>query len=152
MIGKPIDVIGWLYNQDKEKKYEVKEYKEKRGLKPNAKYWKQLSLLARKLNTSNDELHEIMIRRYSIITDYICVLSSVNLEQYHIKYYELDNTFMSKGKEFCSYKIFQPSSKMDKYEFSKLLDGLISECKECGVETMSPDEILDLKNQWEAME
>ena len=33
---------------------------------------------------------------------------------------------------------------MNKQEFSILLDGLISECKEVGISTMSPKEISEL--------
>lgn len=28
MLGKPLDLINWLYNQDKDKLYEIKEYKQ----------------------------------------------------------------------------------------------------------------------------
>lgn len=30
---------------------------------------------------------------------------------------------------------------MNKQEFSILLDGLISECEECGISTMTPNEV-----------
>jgi hypothetical protein len=38
---------------------------------------------------------------------------------------------------------------MDKEEFSCLLDGLISECKEVEIETLTPDQLLELKSRWE---
>ena len=34
---------------------------------------------------------------------------------------------------------------MSAYEFGVLLDGLISECKEMGIETMTPDEVKALE-------
>ena len=39
MIGKPIELIQWLYNQDKEKQFEVKEHKIKRSLTANSYCW-----------------------------------------------------------------------------------------------------------------
>ena len=53
--GTPKKLIDWLYDQDKEKVFEIKEYKERRNNDQNAKYWKLLNELALKLgyDTSN---------------------------------------------------------------------------------------------------
>ena len=34
---------------------------------------------------------------------------------------------------------------MDTKEFSRLLDGIISECKEMGIETKTPNQLLELE-------
>ena len=45
MIGNVLKIIQWLYDQDKNKLFEIKEYKEKRNKNQNKKYWKLLGEL-----------------------------------------------------------------------------------------------------------
>ena len=46
MIGKPEELVRWLFNQDKEKVFEVKEHKVKRSLNANAYCWVLMSKIA----------------------------------------------------------------------------------------------------------
>ena len=46
------------------------------------------------------------------------------------------------GKLYDVYIVYTPSHELNTDEFSLLLSGLITECKEQGIETRSPDEIL----------
>lgn len=45
------------------------------------------------------------------------------------------------GDRYCWYMLYKLTRDMDSKEFSKLIDGVISECKERGIETATPDEI-----------
>ena len=49
MIGTIEQIIQYLFNQDKTKKYEVNEYKEKRSLSANAYCWVLCDKIAKKL-------------------------------------------------------------------------------------------------------
>lgn len=142
MTGNAIQIIQWLYNQDKEKKFTIKEHKNKRGLTQNSYYWVLLSQLANVLRTSKDELHEQLLKRYSQ-RDYISLLDKVNISDY-FPYYEYKSSYKYNNNTFKCYLVFKRSSDMNKQEFSILLDGLISECKEVGISTMSPKEISEL--------
>lgn len=128
-------------NLDNDKLYDVqiKEYSDKRTKTMNAYYWVLVTQLADALRTSKDELHRELIKRYSQ-RDYISLLSNINPSDY-FPYYELQSVYKRNGNTFKSYLIFKRSSDMNKQEFSVLLDGLISECKECGISTMTPEEI-----------
>lgn len=143
MIGNPIKLIQWLYEQDKDKQFAIKEYKEKRSLNANNYYWKLVNEIANKLHTSKEEVHERMIKRYSQ-SEYISVLEDVNISGY-VKYYEEKNTFIHNGRKFKSYLVFKGSSEMDSKEMSILIDGIVSEAKEMGIETLTPDEIARLE-------
>lgn len=142
MRGTALQIIQWLYNQDKEKIFDVKEHKEKRSLNANNYYWKLVNEIANKLHTSKEEVHERMIKRYSQ-SEYISVLEDVDLSSY-IKYSEQKNTFIHNNKRFKSYLVFKGSSEMNKKEMSILIDGIVSEAKEMGIETLTPDEISKL--------
>ena len=131
-------------NLDIDKLYDVqiKEYSDKRTKSMNSYYWQLVTQLANVLRTSKEELHEQLLKRYSQ-RDYISLLANINPSNY-FPYYEEKNTFKHNNNTFKSYLIFKRSSDMNKQEFSILLDGLISECKECGISTMTPNEIAEL--------
>lgn len=132
-------------NLDQDKVYDVKiePFSEKRTKSMNSYYWVLVTELASKLNTSKDELHAELIKRYAP-RDYLSMLSQVNINDY-FPYYDLQSTYKSNGNMFKSYLVYKRSSDMNKNEFRGLLDGLISECHECGISTMTPQEIELLK-------
>ena len=133
-----------ISNLDKEKLYDVKitEYSDKRTKTMNSYYWVLVTQLANVLRTSKDELHAELIKRYSQ-RDYISLLANIKPSDY-FPYYEYQSTFKHNNNTFRSYLVFKRSSDMNKHEFSILLDGLISECKAVGINTMTPDEIAQL--------
>lgn len=134
-----------ISNLDKDKLYDVKisEYSDKRTKTMNSYYWVLVTQLANALRTSKDELHAELIKRYSQ-RDYISLLANIKPSDY-FPYFEYQSTFKHNNNTFKSYLVFKRSSDMNKHEFSILLDGLISECKEVGINTMTPEEIAQLR-------
>ena len=130
---------------DDNKLYDVKitEYSDKRKQSQNSYYWVLVTQLADVLRTSKDELHEQLLKRYSQ-RDYISLLSHIKISDY-FPYYEYQNTYKHNDNTFKSYLVFKRSSDMNKREFGILLDGLISECKECGINTLTPEQVRELK-------
>lgn len=136
--GTPKKLIDWLYDQDKEKVFEIKEYKEKRNNDQNAKYWKLLNELALKLKISVEELHFQMLKFYS---QRYQILIPTETSIRGIEYYEKKSTIKKDNKLFDVYIIYTPSHELNTEEFSLLLEGLCNECKEQGIETRSPEEL-----------
>lgn len=143
MIGNPQTLIKWLCEQPTEKIFEVKEKKPKRTLTANAYYWALVNQLSGALRISSDECHFMMLKRYGQC-EFISVLSDIDIKGY-FKYYEVAGHGTTQGKDFTHYKIYKGSSQMDSKEFSVLLDGVISECNEVGIATLTPDEVSRLK-------
>lgn len=143
MIGNPQEIVQWLFNQPKDKIYEIRERKNKRSLTQNAYYWELEKQLAAALRVQNNEMHFMLLRKYGVF-EVISVLSSISLDGY-FKYFEKIGKGHVDGKEFTHYKIYKGSSQMDSKEFSRLLDGTIEECEQVGIPTMTPDEIEKLK-------
>ena len=123
----------------------IKEYKRKRSLDANAFYWATISQLAAALQVSNTYLHNLMLRRYGQAEEYDGGLVYVLLpdddesarkadeaETYHLK--PTNNLRQGKdGKLYRAYILLRGSSTYDTKEMSRLVDGLLSECKEVGV-------------------
>ena len=144
MIGKPIQIIQWLYNQDKEKIFEIKEYKEKRSLSQNAYAWKLITEIGNVLRKSKEEVYLMMLEDYGQ-SEVVSIVSSVSPLGY-FKYYKEIGRSVLNDKEFTHYKIYKGSSEYDSKEMNIFIDGIIQECKQLSIETMTPDEIkrLDL--------
>lgn len=143
MIGNAQAIIAWLFEQDKDKIFEIKEKKKKRSLTANSYYWSLLNQLASVMRMDNQECHFLMLQRYGQY-EVISVRSDIDLQGY-FKYYKEIGHGTVQGKDFCHYKIYKGSSQMDSKEFSILLDGVRSECEEVGIPTLTPSEIAQLK-------
>lgn len=142
MIGKPIQIIQWLYNQDKEKTFDIKEYKEKRSLSQNAYAWKLITELGNVLRKSKEEVYMQMLKDYGQST-LIVVANEINIHGY-FKYYDKVKEFKNSNRLFTEYKIYKGSSEYDSKEMSIFIDGIIQECQNVGIETMTSDEIARL--------
>ena len=146
MTGTKAACLKWLVDAP-EGLYDVAEHKEKRSLSQNAYYWALLGKLAGALRTSKTELHDELLQRYGqAATDsegnhiVVTVRENVNLKGHgHFFFYDTDR----KGNAL--YIMLKGSHEMDSREMSILLDGLISECHEAEVETMTPAEVARLK-------
>ena len=143
MIGSPIEIIQWLYNQEKDKKFEIKEKREKRSLSQNSYAWELITKIGNVLRKSKEEVYLQMLKDYGQ-SEIVSILSSIEPKGY-FKYYEKIGTGIVNSKEFTHYKIFKGSSEFDSKEMTILIDGIIQECKQLGIETLTPDEISKLK-------
>ncbi|WP_288910976.1 hypothetical protein [uncultured Thomasclavelia sp.] len=144
MNGTPKQIINFLLEQDPNKKFEIKEYKEKRNKDQNAKYWKLLNELALTLKISVEQLHFNMLKDYSSRYQ---VLVPNGQEIRGIDYYEKKSTILKDDKKWDVYYVFTPSHELNTKEFAFLLSGVIQECKNVGIETISPDELA----KWQAI-
>lgn len=144
MIGTKNQIITYLLPQEDKTKYEIKEYREKRGLQANKYYWSMLNELANVMRMSKEDLHLKMLNDYSQ-HEVISVKADIDLSNY-IKYYQEIGESVLNGETFKHYKVYKPSSEMDRKEFSILLDGLLMECKQQGIETLEDREIEEMLN------
>lgn len=146
MVGDRGECIKHLVDSP-EGKYEVKEYHPKRSLKANSYYWELLSHLSTALRANRLELHEIMLQRYGQYAKGVdgnirCVILEGDMNPselgIHLELAEVMG-------DLRRYRIIKGSRYYDSKEMSALLDGLISECHEVGVDTLPPDELERLK-------
>lgn len=146
MIGNPEEISRWLWKQDKEQLFEIREWKKKRSLNANAYAWKLIGEIADVLRSSKDEVYLEMLKRYGQ-QEMISVRSDINLLGF-IKYYEEAGRSKLNGKEFIHYRVFKGSSEYDTREMAVLIDGIVSEAKELDIETLTPAELAMIKDQW----
>lgn len=146
MIGSAEDIVQWLWQQDRDKTFEIKEHKEKRSLTANAYAWVLIGKIADAMRASKDEIYLKMLKRYGQ-SEMVSVVSSIDVRGY-FKYFEPVGTARLQGKDFTHYRVFKGSSEYDSREMAVLIDGIISEAKELHIETLPPHEIERLKEKW----
>lgn len=139
-----------LKTKNKKFSFEVKEDRAKRSLNANAYLWALLEQMANMLNTSKDEVYLQMLERYGVFT-YLAVKSSVveRVEQ-EWRYVRNLGEATVNGKKAIQLQCYFGSSTYDTKEMSRLLEGVVSEAKELGIETIPKTELEVLKQQWGA--
>ena len=132
----------------------VKPYRKARSLNANAYYWKILDELANVLRTSKENLHIDMLTKYGQTADDGEGNKLIFSLKSHIKptgilgYSALIGSTTLNGDEFNHYRALKGSSEMDSREMAILIDGLVSEAKEQGIETMTPQELSLMCEEW----
>lgn len=146
MTGNAIQLITYLYEQDKEKLFDLVEHRKKRSLNSNSYLWKLINEIANAMRMSKEEVYLQMLKDYGQ-SEVISLLSSINVDGY-FKYYEVIGESMLNGKEFKHIRIFKGSSEYDTREMSILLQGVVEEAEQLGIQTMTKDEIEHLNELW----
>ena len=138
--------IAGAVKEGKQYRVEIKEYRKKRTLDQNALYWATLTELAKKLGVSNNYAHNMMLRRYGSVEDFddfpgMMILPDTDeaqkkadeAETYHLK----PTSEVKRGKDgrfYRTYLLLRGSSTYDTAEMTRLIDGLVDEAKQVGVE------------------
>ena len=125
---------------------EAKPFRKKRSLNANAYAWKLITDIADVIRAPKDDTYINMLKRYGQ-SELISVLSSIDVSGY-FKYYEEAGESTLNGKAFTHYRVYKGSSEFDTREMSILIDGIVSEAKELGIQTETPEEIARIKSLW----
>ena len=143
MVGNAEQIIHWLFNQDKDKLFEIKENSKHRTLTQNAYAWSLINELANKLNLSKEDTYLKMLKEYGQST-ILSVLKEVDINGF-FKYYEIIGESKLKGKIFVHIKCYKGSSQFNTKEMAIFLNGIIQECESVGIPTLTEEQIKSLK-------
>ena len=137
---------------DKELSVSIQQYREKRSLDANAYYWVLAGKLARVLDITNAAMHNILLRRYGapeIINGELVYImlpdtdeaeeKALESETYHVR--PTSEVRVGERMNYRTYIMMKGSSTYNTKEMSDLIEGLISDCKDAGIETATPEEI-----------
>jgi hypothetical protein len=132
----------------------IEQHRKKRSLDANSYAWVIISKIAEILKTSKDEVYIEMLRRYgqrepqliSVVEDGVpAVRRATNNHCTEIGQSELN------GKTFVHLAILRGSSTYTTAEMAILIDGICSDAREMGIETMTPAELESLKASWKGV-
>ena len=157
MTGTAAEIIQYLFDQDKTKRWDIKEHREKRSLDANAYFHVLCDKLRLKLGISMARCKNHLIADYGQIQylpDGAPMIYKTNapeeymleLETIHAKCVKVAE---ENGKEVFFYRLYRGSHEYDTKEMSQLIDGTVQECKAVGIETATPDEIARMEALWQ---
>jgi len=111
----------------------INKYRKNRTIDQNSLLWSIEQKLALKLNLPTQEVHRKNICSYSQRLGQ--ALMPLNLaEKWCVdNYAEIDHETQEKGKKLAVVNLFIGSSQLDTKEFSILVDGVIQECQQHGL-------------------
>ena len=132
----------------KELSVDIKQFRVKRSLDSNSYMWILISKMAAVLNTSKEELYIQILSRYGVFTHVVVkenVVDRVKAEWKTVK--ELGKVIIN-GQEGIQLQCYFGSHDYDSKEMSVLIEGVVSECKDLGIETISSNELERMKSAW----
>lgn len=139
----------------------ISKHDKKRSLNANSYYWLLIGKLSKALNISTSYCHNLMLRRYGeletidgqVVYWVIPETEEATRTAYEAETYHLKPTSNVRegndGIMYRTYLLLKGSHSLSRSEFSKLLNGLVDECHNCGIETKSQEEIDSLLSQYE---
>lgn len=131
---------------------EVREQKRRRSLDANAYLWVLLDKLAAALGTTKEELYRLKIQRYGIFRDFH--LSPEEAETFRVAWSRLGTGWVTEQVDYTGdgnqvvIRAYYGSSQYNTKQMSRLIDSVVEDCKDQGIETMTPEELARLKEGW----
>lgn len=124
---------------DKELEISIRTVAKKRSLDQNAYLWLLLERLAVALRSTAEEIYEKMLDRYGLHV-YINAPEGAEQTIYNtLKQAKMVKTVERSGEKSVVYKAIIGSSHYDTAQMTRLLDGVIDECKGLGIQTEIDD-------------
>lgn len=138
--------------KDKELLVKVNHYSAKRSLSQNAYMWVLIGELVGVINKSKDDIYKAYIRDYGLYE--VLPIKEEAVERF-IEVWEarglgwvcdkMDRP--SKLNGYVNVMAYFGSSSYDSKEMSRLIDAIIEDCKELGINTLDIAEVMKLKNE-----
>ena len=95
---------------------------------------------------SKDECYLTMLKHYGQ-SEIVSVRSEIDVSGY-FKYYEECGKAVLNGREFTHYKLFKGSSEYDTQEMAILIDGIVQEAENLGIDTLPAHELERIMKAW----
>lgn len=136
--------------KDKELTVAVKEYKAKRSLSQNAYLWVLLNEIAKKVGRSKETVYREFVKDYG--TFEILPIRNDAVESFKFKWSKnglgwiTEDLGESKMKGFTKLVAYYGSSTYNREEMRRLIDAVVTECQDLGIQTMSLADIDLLQN------
>ena len=124
----------------------VDQHKEKRSLNANNYAWKLLTEIGNRTRQSKEDVYLTMLKRYGQ-SEMVSVLAGIPFGKY-VKYFDEVGESELKGKLFKHYRVYQGSSEFTTEEMTIFLDGVVSEAKDLGIPTETPEQLAKMKGLW----
>lgn len=146
--------VGTLYDELHEFDVDVtiKKHREKRSLDANAYSWVLLDKLAEATGTPKNEIYRREVRDVGGNTEPVCVREKAVqklCDGWNKNGIGWQTEVMDSKIDGCkNVVLYYGSSTFDTRQMSRLIDNIVQDCKELGIETLTPQQLDALKEEW----
>ncbi|MCM1368249.1 MAG: hypothetical protein NC184_05535 [Roseburia sp.] len=130
-------------------------YKESRSLNANAYFHVLVDKIAEKMQLGADEVKVKMVLEYGTMATecgepvIVALPKSANIAEYWTYAKWIADFTAKNGKPYSQYVFYKHTHTLDKSEMARLINGVVYEAQELGIETRTPDELASLIENWE---
>lgn len=133
---------------------EIKKHRAKRSLTANAYMWVLIGEIAEKTDEPRTAIYRQAIQEAGVMKSLVVREEIANEVQDYLTDVKPSGTgdFALLGgtrKGWTEVYLYIGSSKYDTKEMARLIDYIVGECKELGIDTITPEELERLKAEWQ---
>ena len=145
----PRSKLKALYGlQEGEYAVEIKRYRERRSLNANAYFWVLVGQIADKIQSDTESVYLRLLERYGVFTHIVVKPNVVDKVKAEWRAVKVLGEIAINGKTGVQIQCFFGSHTYDTKEMSRLIEGTVSEAKELGIDTRTPEEIALMTEEW----
>lgn len=140
---------------DKRKRlYDLKitEHREKRSLDANAYAWTLMDKLADAIGTTKEEIYREKVREFGPFRDF--TLTPQEAKSFRVAWSMIGTGWPTEQVDYAPdgerviIRAYYGSSTYNTKQMSRLIDSIVEDCKTVGIETLTPDKLAMLKEDW----
>lgn len=140
------------YSHAEKLSFKISKYREKRSLNANAYFWTLCGKLSEKIGIPKIEIYRDYIREIGVYRtveiDKKAVDTLITSWGLHGIGWIAERVDNSRTKDFVMVNLYYGSSTYNTKQMSRLIDNIVQDCKEQGIETLTPYELEVLKTEW----
>lgn len=148
----PNEEISILKNAENGVKVDISKWREKRSLDSNAYAWVLMDKIARKLNTTKEEVYKSIIKKKGVFE--ALPIKNIAVDSFIKKWQskglgwicEIDRA--STIPNYTLVLAYFGTSTYDSKEMSDFIDEVVYEAQKQGIQTETPDKIAEMKSLW----
>lgn len=150
----PMEEINNICQNDV--KVVVSKWRENRSLNANNYAWLLMDKIAEKTKTTKEEIYKEIIKRVGVFE--ILPIKNIAVESFIKKWqsngvgWVCEILGKSKIKNYTNVMAYFGSSTYNSKEMARLIDEIVSEAKNLGIQTETPEMIANLKSAWSEYE
>lgn len=148
------EILEELKNE-KKLNIELKKYIDHRSLNANSYFWKILTELCdlAEINTVEEYKRRVkelgIFRQFKIMTNQVSTFKKIWEDKGVAWFCEISDTEYIGDVEFKIINAYYGSSSFNSKQMSRLIDGVVQDCKIYGIETKPENEIKSMLENWE---
>ena len=141
-----------LKKQNKLYDCKIKQHRDKRSMNANDYCWVLLDKLADAIRSTKEEIYLQKVREIGIFRDFILEAAAVKTFR---TVWERQGTGWpteivdySRSGDRQVVRAYYGSSQYNTKQMSRLIDSIVQDCKDLGIETLPPEKLAAMKEEW----